>query len=53
MAGCILSQLKPSQLYILRISASAFSTAKNVELLGLYPILKCLIRMFSILSLAM
>ena len=33
MVGCDLSQLKPSELYIL-----SFSTAKNVELLGLYPI---------------
>ena len=41
MVGCVLSQLKPSEIYILAVekaSASAFSTAKNVELLGLYPI---------------
>ena len=30
MVRCVLSQLKPS--------ASAFSTSKNVELSGLYPI---------------
>ena len=42
MFGCVLSQQKPSELYILsfkkrpRPSASAFFTAKNVELLGLY-----------------
>ena len=49
MVGCVLSQLKPSELYILsyekglglrpRPRPSAFFTAKNVELLGLYPIL--------------
>ena len=33
MVGCVLSQLKPSELYIL-----SFEKAKNVELLGLYPI---------------
>ena len=41
MVGCVLSQLKPSELYILAVwkaSASAFPTAKNVELLGLYRI---------------
>ena len=39
MVGCVLSQLKPSELYFLRCgSASAFFTAKNVELLGLHPI---------------
>ena len=43
MVGYVLSQLKPSELYILswekgpRPSASASFTAKNVELLGLYP----------------
>ena len=43
--GCVLSQLKPSEFYILscgkkpRSSASAFSTAENVELLGHYTIL--------------
>ena len=41
MIGCVLSQLKPSELYILSCaSASAFFTAKNIELLGLYPIQK-------------
>ena len=41
MVGCVLSQLKHSELYILSCgkglgpSASAFSTAKNVEILGL------------------
>ena len=50
MVGCALSQLKPSELYSLswgkglglrpRLSASAFSSAKNVEVLGLYPIRK-------------
>ena len=45
MFGCVLSQLKPSQLHIPsrekkpRPSASDFSTAKNIELLGLYPIM--------------
>ena len=44
MVRCVLSQLKPSELHILscgkgaRPSASAFSTPKNVELLGIYPI---------------
>ena len=33
MVGRVLSHLKPSGLYIL-----SFSTAKNAELLGLYPI---------------
>ena len=46
MVGCVLSQLKPSVIYILScgngfgLSASAFSTAKNVVFLGLYPIHK-------------
>ena len=43
MVGCVLSQLKPSGFYILscrKASASTFFTAKNVELLELYPILK-------------
>ena len=46
MGGYVLSQLQPSELYILSCgkglgpSASAFSTAKNVELLGLYPIIR-------------
>ena len=35
VVGCVLSQLKPSEL---RPTASAFFTAKNVVLLGLYPI---------------
>ena len=35
MVGCVLSQLKPSELL-----AKAFSTAKNVKFLGLYPIRK-------------
>ena len=38
MVGCVLSQLKPSEHYILSCRPSAFSTAKNVVLLGLYPI---------------
>ena len=44
MAGCVLIQLKPSELYILSCDRSVglrprpFSTAKNVELLGLNPI---------------
>ena len=44
MVGCVLSQLNPSELYILsfekgpRPSASALFKARNVELLGLYPI---------------
>ena len=32
MVGCVLSQLKPSEFYILSCEA------KNLELLGLYPI---------------
>ena len=41
MVGCVLSQLKPSELYILSCKkASALFTAKNVELLGIYPIPK-------------
>ena len=45
MVGCVLSQLKPTELYIVSCgkglgpSALTFSTAKNVDLLGLYPIL--------------
>ena len=46
MIGCVLSQLKPSDLYkyLAMEKASAFdgllafSTAKNVEVLGFYPI---------------
>ena len=44
LVGCVLSQLKPSELYILsfeknpRSSASALFKGKNVELFGLYPI---------------
>ena len=39
MVDCVLSQLKLSELNILAVEkASAFSTAKKVELLGLYPI---------------
>ena len=43
MVGCVLSQLKPSEFYILTFEkASAFGLGlfkgKNVELLGLYPI---------------
>ena len=45
MVGCVLSQLKPSEFYILSCEkVSAFGhdlfTAKNVELLGLHPIHK-------------
>ena len=46
MVRCVLSQLKPSELYILScvkgrgLQTSAFATAKNLELLGLYPIHK-------------
>ena len=46
MVGYVLSQLKPSELYILScgkgrgLQTSAFATAKNLELLGLYPIHK-------------
>ena len=43
MFGCVLSQLKPSELYILSCEKSLASTlfiAKNVELLGFHPILK-------------
>ena len=39
MLGCVLSQLKPSELYILSFGLSLF-TAKSVDLLGLYPIRK-------------
>ena len=41
---CVLSQLKPSEFYIpscekgLGLRPRPFSTAKNVELLGLHPI---------------
>ena len=41
MVGCVLSQLKPSEFYILRcgkVLGLLFSTAKNVDLLWLYPI---------------
>ena len=38
MVGCVLSQVKFYELYIFSWgNASAFSTAKNVALLGLYP----------------
>ena len=36
MVGCVLSQLRPSEHYILRCGNSP--RPKNVELLGLYPI---------------
>ena len=40
MVGCVLSQLKPSERYILSCEkGEAFFTAKNVSLRGLYPIL--------------
>ena len=44
MVGCVLGQLKPSELYIFKcgkglgLLPGPFPTAKNVELLGLYPI---------------
>ena len=42
MVGCVLSQLKPEDLYILRKrprpKAEAVFEAKNVEILGLYSI---------------
>ena len=44
MVGCVLSQLKPSEFYILRcekvlgLRSLLFSTAKNVELLWIYLI---------------
>ena len=44
MVECVLIQLKPSDLYIisfekgLGLRPRPFSTAKNVELFGLYPI---------------
>ena len=38
MVGCVLSQLKPSEFYIL-----SFEKVKNVEFLGLYPIRKMII----------
>ena len=37
MVGCVLSQLKPSELYLLN---RAFSPAKKVDFLGLYSIHK-------------
>ena len=43
MVLCVLRQLKPSELYIISFEkglASALLKAKNVELLGLYPIQK-------------
>ena len=43
MVGCVLSQLKPSELYITLLTvekATTFSTAKNVQLIGFYPIQK-------------
>ena len=43
MVGCVLSQLKPSELYFFSCGknlAKAFSTAKNVQLLGLYSMHK-------------
>ena len=36
MVGCVLSQLNPQSSTFLAVE-KAFSTAKNVELLGLYP----------------
>ena len=41
MVGCVLSQLKPSALFLAVAMALAFFKAKNVELLGLYSILNC------------
>ena len=42
MVRCVSGQLKHSELYIPScekdLGLSAFSTAKNVELIGLYPI---------------
>ena len=42
MVGCVLSQLKPSELYILSFGKSLglrpFPQLRNVEFLGLYPI---------------
>ena len=44
MVGCVVSQLKPSELYILScekghgLRPRPFFTAKNVDLLGLSPI---------------
>ena len=39
MVECVLSQLKPSELYIHTfLHAAAFFNAQNVEYLGLYPI---------------
>ena len=39
MSGCVLSQLNPRSSTFLAVEkASAFFTAKNVDLLGLYPI---------------
>ena len=41
MVGCVFSQLNiRSSTFLAVEKASAFSTAKNVELLGLYPIPK-------------
>ena len=42
MVGCVLSQLKPSELYILScvkgFDRLAYRTAKNVQLFAIYPI---------------
>ena len=49
MVGCVLSQLKPSEFYILSFEKSLglrprpLSKLKNVELLGLYPIHKSIL----------
>ena len=43
MVGCVLCQLKPSEFYIISFEKAKnveLLTEKNVEFLGLYPILK-------------
>ena len=42
MIACVLSQLKPLELYIISVTAveKAFSTAENIDLLRLHPIHK-------------
>ena len=48
MVGCVLSQSKPSEFStltcekVIGLRPRTFSTAKNGELLGLYPIRTCL-----------
>ena len=41
MVRCVLSQLKPEELYILSCGKRPRPSAKNVEVLGRYPIRIC------------